>query len=566
MAQEESTMLEKMGIKKRLLVSYAILIAMLMAAGLVSIIMLKKVGNNLSEFYDYQHQTIVQSWTARQAADASMAEAMQSMLDSDPTITQNAITAAKSNFEVVTSAVESVYKTYGGDAADLDELEKIIDYASPLLDEICTLAEQNRKEEAYEILKVQYRGAMDSMREWLDYVGAVSDYNAQISVYEGSIFTWIAYSVIFIVIVSSVLIGLHLGFRIADSIRKPVEELKVASEQMANGHLNISLTCEGEDELGALTKSMQSTVSGFAQIINDIRYMLKELANGNFFVQSSNADLYQGDYQDILIALGDTRDTMEKTLIQINTVAEYVDEGNAQVAGTAQELSKGMAAQVDSVEELVSVVAEVVNRIEVANQYANEVSMQAKEAGNMTAECNNQMKEMVDAMNAISQSSEEIKKVIGSIEAIAAKTKTLALNASIEAARAGDAGKGFAVVAEQVGDLAAKSSQASQNTVDLITASLRAVERGVNLVNVTAGKLQSVSDNAIEIAEKVEKIAVNSQEQTAFVEQISTGIDQISEVTQTASAFSEESAATSEELSGQARILKELVGQFKLRN
>lgn len=537
-----------------------------MIAGLVSILMLERVGSNLSKFYDYQHQTIVQSWTARQAAEASMAEAMQSMLDSDPTITKNAITATQKEFDSLVVAVESVYKTYGGEEEDLEELGKIIAYASPLLKEICELAEQNRKEEAYEILKTQYKAAMDSMREWLAYVGAVADYNAQLSVYEGHIITVVARIIIVLVIAISVITGLRLGLTIADSIRKPVEELKVASEQMARGQLNVSLTYDGEDELGALTRSMKSTVSGFAHIISDIRYILKELAHGNFLVQSDNLNLYQGDYQDILIALRDTRDTMEKALSQINTVAEYVDEGSAQVAYTAQELSKGTSEQVDSVEELVSTVADVVSRIELASRYANEASMQAREAGDMTAECNDQMKAMVDAMNDISSSSEEIKNIISSIEAIATKTKTLALNASIEAARAGDAGRGFAVVAEQVRDLATKSSQASQNTVALIVASLKAVERGVHLANTTANKLQSVSDNAIVIADMVGKIAINSQEQTAFVEQISVGIDQISEVTQTASASSEESAATSEELSRQARLLKELVGQFKLRN
>lgn len=42
------------------------------------------------------------------------------------------------------------------------------------------------------------------------------------------------------------------------------------------------------------------------------------------------------------------------------------------------------------------------------------------------------------------------------------------------------------------------------------------------------------------------------------------GVDQISCVVQTNSATSEESAAASEELSGQANILDTLVGQFKL--
>lgn len=559
-------MWEKMEIQKRLLISYGILIALLMVSGLVSVIMLKRVGNNLSDFYNYQHQTIIESWTARQAADASLAEAMQSMLDSDPTITADAISSTKESLNEVINTIETISEIYGGDKEDLKELEKIIEYASPLLDEICTLAEQNRKEEAYEILKTQYKSAMNTMREWLEYVGAVSDYNAQMSVYEGQVITWIAYGVIILVIVCSVFIGLRLGFTIAESIRKPIEELKTASEQMAAGHLTISLNYNGEDELGVLTQSMKSTVSEFAQIIGDIRYMLKELANGNFFVQSSNEALYQEDYKDILIAFNETRDTMEKTLSQIHVVADYVDKESAQVVRTAQDLSKETAKQVDSVEELVSTVADVVNRIEISTNYASEVNLQAKTAGDKTEECNNQMKEMVHAMHDISNTSEQIKDIIASIEAIAVKTKTLALNASIEAARAGDAGRGFAVVAEQVNDLAAKSSQASQNTITLIAAALNAVEHGVALANQTAEKLQSVSDNANKITDMVEKIAENSQEQAAFIEQISVSIDQISDVTQSTSSFSEESAATNQELSRQAGILKELVEQFKLKN
>ena len=46
---------------------------------------------------------------------------------------------------------------------------------------------------------------------------------------------------------------------------------------------------------------------------------------------------------------------------------------------------------------------------------------------------------------------------------------------------------------------------------------------------------------------------------------VSRSMDQISSVVQTNSATAEESAAASEELSGQAVILKELVGQFKTR-
>ena len=62
----------------------------------------------------------------------------------------------------------------------------------------------------------------------------------------------------------------------------------------------------------------------------------------------------------------------------------------------------------------------------------------------------------------------------------------------------------------------------------------------------------------------MDSIAKASKEQAEAITQITIGIDQISSVVQTNSATAEESAAASEELSGQAQILKELVRKFRL--
>ena len=536
-----------------------------MVAGLVAVIMISRIGDNLTRFYNYQHQTIVNSWTARNAADASVSSALQSMLDTDPVVTKESIEKAKQEFATVKNAVTLVYETYQGDKADLEELGEIIEYASPLLEQICELSSQNRKEEAYELLKTQYKVVMDSMREWLAYIGEVADYRAQLSVYEGDLLKQIAVGVVVIVIAVSVISGLKMSLSISDSIRKPIEEIQVASEQIAKGKLDVILTYDGVDELGDLTKSMKSTVECFQGIIGDTKYILSELAKGNFLVTSKDVSIYKGAYQDILLSMREMRDTMEGALHQINIAAESVDTGSTQVASNSQMLSEGVAEQVSSIEELIATIETVMEQIRQAGRYADEASKQTKAAGDMTGACNDQMKEMVAAMQDISITSQEIGKIIKSIEDIATQTKTLALNASIEAARAGEAGAGFAVVANQVRNLATKSAEASQNTTTLIAASLQAVDKGVKLVNTTAERLQNISDNAVVIADMVEKIAVTSQEQTASIEQISVGVDQISGVTQNASATSEQSAAASEELSDQARALKELVGHFKLR-
>lgn len=171
---------------------------------------------------------------------------------------------------------------------------------------------------------------------------------------------------------------------------------------------------------------------------------------------------------------------------------------------------------------------------------------------------------MIRAMSEISESSGEIGKIIKTIEDIAFQTNILALNAAVEAARAGEAGKGFAVVADEVRNLASKSAEASKNTSNLIENSIRSVENGNRIADATAQSLLKAVQGTEEIIKVIGKISNASGEQAESINQVTLGVDQISSVVQTNSATAEESAAASEELSGQAQIMKDLVGKFRL--
>ena len=61
------------------------------------------------------------------------------------------------------------------------------------------------------------------------------------------------------------------------------------------------------------------------------------------------------------------------------------------------------------------------------------------------------------------------------------------------------------------------------------------------------------------------EISRASQEQAESIAQVTLGIEQISDVVQTNSATSEESAAASQELSGQAKLLKGIVNRFEIK-
>lgn len=126
------------------------------------------------------------------------------------------------------------------------------------------------------------------------------------------------------------------------------------------------------------------------------------------------------------------------------------------------------------------------------------------------------------------------------------------------------AGKGFAVVADEVRNLASKSAEASRTTQELIEASIEAVETGNELVTDAAKDLEKTAEEASKVMDSIAEIAQTSIEEAQAVHNVTMGLDQISSVVQTNAATAQESAASSEELSGQASMLQNLMAQFRL--
>ncbi len=322
-----------------------------------------------------------------------------------------------------------------------------------------------------------------------------------------------------------------------------------------------------QDETYQLAESTRGLVGDMNIIIGDIGRILEAMANGDFNVDTErNRAVYEGDYEKLYNAVVNINSKLSNTLWSINVAADQVSSGSDQVSAGAQSLSQGATEQASSIEELAATLQEITEHINHTSENCEVAKVSTNETAAAMAEANGQMKKLVEAMDQINHSSEEISKIIKAIEDIAFQTNILALNAAVEAARAGDAGKGFAVVADEVRNLAGKSAEAASNTTVLIEESVNAARNGSAIVEETAALMNKVAEASARVNELVADIAEASKEQASSAGQVTIGIDQISGVVQTNSATAEESAAASQELSGQSAMLKDLIGMFNLRN
>jgi methyl-accepting chemotaxis protein len=375
----------------------------------------------------------------------------------------------------------------------------------------------------------------------------------------------ISIGVILAVMAVATVLVLGTAFKLVKGIMEPTEEVRKALMGFSEGKLDIPVDYESKNELGDMCNALRSSQDTLSAVIEDICYLLGEMANGNFDVRSRATDKYVGALSAVLESIRKINHNLSDTLAQIDLSAEQVSSGSEQVSTGAQALAQGATEQASAVEELSATISEIANGAKKNAENGETAMRQSQESGNLVLESAKYMEEMVEAMGSISQSSQEIGRIISTIENIAFQTNILALNAAVEAARAGSAGKGFAVVADEVRNLATKSDQAAKATKELIDHSIESVQGGNEIVKKVSDALSKTVEASNLAMGSLKEITKAVEAEAESISQVTEGIDQISSVVQTNSATSEESAAASEELSSQASLMKELMAKFKLR-
>ena len=313
-----------------------------------------------------------------------------------------------------------------------------------------------------------------------------------------------------------------------------------------------------------MVEAARATVESSEKVVTaQSEQMFSQMASANvLMIGGAIVTILLGSMLALVITRGITK-PVNRIIQGLTSGSEQVSAASGQVSSSSQSLAQGATEQAAAVEETTSSIEEMssMTKQNAGNAVeAKNLSAGARDGAEKGAEA---MGRMSKAIEDIKKSSDETSKIIKTIDEIAFQTNLLALNAAVEAARAGDAGKGFAVVAEEVRNLAKRSAEAAKNTSDMIAESVKNADNGVEISQEVTQQFTEITGGIGKVNDLIAEIAAASSEQSQGIEQVSTAIGQIDQVTQSSAATAEESASASEELSAQAEELKFMVDSLR---
>lgn len=333
-----------------------------------------------------------------------------------------------------------------------------------------------------------------------------------------------------------VLIGLTIFFvalPVAKDISDPIIQGVKIAENIASGDLTQdvpSSLVNRNDEIGSLSKAMQTMTGNLRRIIGNITGGVKTISDSSRAMMDASVMTSQS-----VVALSD----------RTCSVASAAEESSTNASSMAETMSKAaynLTAIAAAAEEMSVTIEEVASNTE----RARSISVQA---GKQTTSVYSVTQQLDKAVRDISKINEAITE-------ISSQTNLLALNASIEASRAGDAGKGFAVVAKEIKDLAKQTADATEVIDKMISE--------VQVAADTAMKdIYGVKTVVEEVEQLVVSIASSIEEQTAVVRELAANVSQVSEEVQDTNTKTLQTADVSKSIAQEIAFVDASVGDIR---
>ncbi|HWZ51001.1 MAG TPA: methyl-accepting chemotaxis protein [Granulicella sp.] len=265
----------------------------------------------------------------------------------------------------------------------------------------------------------------------------------------------------------------------------------------------------------------------------------------------------------VYFQVGQITRSLRDTVEQLDEGASQLAAGARQISGSSQSLAAGTSQQATSIGETTAASEQISAMTRRNADNAIKASGLMQDTTTLVGDANRSLEQMQHSMHAMNEASTKVSKIIKIIDEIAFQTNILALNAAVEAARAGEAGMGFAVVAEEVRNLAQRSAVAAKDTTVLIDESVAKSHEGRAKLELVANSIRAITASSAQVKGLVEEVKSGSAEQSKGIQLISSQMNTIEKVTQSAAASAEEGAATGEEMQAQADSLHSIVRNLR---
>ncbi|WP_454775228.1 methyl-accepting chemotaxis protein [Janthinobacterium tructae] len=404
----------------------------------------------------------------------------------------------------------------------LEQIRTQSELAAPFIQRAAALALEQKQDDAYKLLRYEFRPVQKRWWELLRTLIAVEEKQNS----EASSMAEAAYSQARLVMLSIGSLALVTSLLAAVLITRSVTR---------------QLGCE-PDEAAAIAG---------------------QIASGNLAVPIHTR---VGDTHSLLHAMQSMRDSLAQIVQQVHASTETIATAAGQIAMGNLDLSSRTEQQASTLEQTASSMEELTSTVRINTDHARQANGLAESASDVATKGGAVVAQVVDTMAAIDVSARKIVDIIAVIDGIAFQTNILALNAAVEAARAGEQGRGFAVVATEVRNLAQRSAAAAKEIKDLIGDSVDKVQAGNRLVEQAGSTMHEVVASVRRVTGIMSEMMSASQEQSAGIEQINIAVTQMDNVTQQNAALVEEAAAAAQAMQEQVNSLNEVVSVFRVGN
>ena len=387
------------------------------------------------------------------------------------------------------------------------------------------------------------------------------------------------------------------------------------------GQLDARVNEEGKEGVWLeLSQSINQLLTSLSIPLQSIGNASKSLAKGDLSKRISLEA--KGEVRSLVENFNDAMRDLSSLLIKVMQTVEQIDISSRELSSTSNEMnvstneismaiaemSNGAQNQLTKIDSISQMYEDLQRSSQLMDQRSNTI-ISAAEKGVVDSEkgaaamlsiqrnITDLLKHSEDAdqsMATLTSRSKEIATILNLITDIATQTNLLSLNAAIEAAQAGDAGKGFAVVAKEIRSLAESSRKAVDEISELVSGvqqdTLEAAETikrmntqvndGMQASKMASQVFEEITTSSKQILDYSEEILKSTQNQSNSIQDVVRSSEGIIVVAEETAAGSEQVATSSAELaSGMenfsdqskvlldiARVLREKVNEFQLKD